>query len=192
MRERGIGDVRGSGLSLCMCADTDAHWHDYADRDHHADVHADARLHPDPRVHGYPDPNPNAIRSYPCPYRHADAYGIRETTWANAFSCFCWCSLLRRCRFRCDRPPGGGSGPARMTRVCVIVLMLLCAPATWALTPTPTATTTPAAGSCCDIQGNPLGPGCDNASCQNCICSCDAFCCDGQWDTQCAEEAAGI
>src|SRR5262249_22561062 len=51
--------------------------------------------------------------------------------------------------------------------------------------PPPTPTPTP--GSCC--AGN-FGPGCNDATCQSCVCGVDAFCCDTQWDDQCAAEAA--
>lgn len=76
-----------------------------------------------------------------------------------------------------------------MHRLALIsVLLALSAPA-FAQTATPT--TTPASGSCCELGGNP-GPGCDNASCQNCIGDCDPFCITTQWDSQCSDEANGV
>ncbi len=41
-------------------------------------------------------------------------------------------------------------------------------------------------GLCCSANGT---PGCENAACQNAICSQDAFCCATQWDGVCADAA---
>lgn len=73
-------------------------------------------------------------------------------------------------------------------RKIIILFIILFSFSVSAQTPTPT--TTPATGSCCDEAGH--GPGCDNASCQNCICNCDVTCCVDFWDRQCALEAKGI
>jgi len=43
----------------------------------------------------------------------------------------------------------------------------------------------PDAGDCCAANGS---PGCDNADCCACICDCDPFCCDTEWDAFCAGE----
>jgi hypothetical protein len=44
----------------------------------------------------------------------------------------------------------------------------------------------PCAGSCCRAHGN---GGCDDAECCKLVCAQDAFCCDEQWDSVCAEFA---
>jgi len=48
---------------------------------------------------------------------------------------------------------------------------------------------TAAAGTCFASNGN---AGCDNAECCAAVCAIDPFCCDNNWDAQCAEEAAEI
>ena len=45
------------------------------------------------------------------------------------------------------------------------------------------------AGDCCVPNGT---PGCNNEDCCNLICDIDPFCCDAEWDSICAGEAAGI
>ena len=40
-------------------------------------------------------------------------------------------------------------------------------------------------GDCCQPQD---GPGCGNATVQNCVCSKDSFCCENQWDQICVNE----
>ena len=45
----------------------------------------------------------------------------------------------------------------------------------------------PAAGNCCIANGS---PGCDDPECCTAVCSVDPFCCDVDWDSQCAAEAA--
>ena len=47
----------------------------------------------------------------------------------------------------------------------------------------------PAPGSCTVAHGN---PGCDDAVCCEAVCDVDAFCCDTQWDSICANEATDI
>lgn len=42
-------------------------------------------------------------------------------------------------------------------------------------------------GPCCDPHP---GPGCDDDSCQACVCNQNANCCQGQWDLSCAATAA--
>jgi len=41
-------------------------------------------------------------------------------------------------------------------------------------------------GDCCAAHA---GTGCDDATCEASVCGADAFCCDNQWDAQCANEA---
>lgn len=48
-----------------------------------------------------------------------------------------------------------------------------------------------ATGSCTAPAGN-AAPGCSDAECCNAVCDVDRFCCLTQWDSTCAEEAAGI
>jgi len=43
----------------------------------------------------------------------------------------------------------------------------------------------PEAGDCCEANGSAF---CDDAACCNCICACDPFCCDTEWDGFCAGE----
>jgi hypothetical protein len=47
----------------------------------------------------------------------------------------------------------------------------------------------PSAGSCCSAHGN---PGCNDTECCLLVCSIDAFCCETQWDSICADEAADL
>ena len=47
----------------------------------------------------------------------------------------------------------------------------------------------PAAGSCCSSHAN---PGCNNEACCLLVCSIDAFCCETQWDSICADEAGDL
>jgi len=42
-------------------------------------------------------------------------------------------------------------------------------------------------GDCCMPNGT---PGCDDMTCQDTVCAFDPFCCDTEWDGQCAGEAA--
>lgn len=44
----------------------------------------------------------------------------------------------------------------------------------------------PGAGSCFEANGT---PGCEEASCCTTVCAVDAFCCDVEWDSICADEA---
>jgi hypothetical protein len=84
--------------------------------------------------------------------------------------------------------------------ICVSEAQGLCAASCTCSAPTPTATITPPTvaiatptatstpgGDCCNSHA---GPSCDSASCQNCVCSGDPFCCDASWDALCSEEAA--
>lgn len=41
--------------------------------------------------------------------------------------------------------------------------------------------------NCCSSNG---GLGCDQPGCTSCVCTLDAFCCQTQWDSICADEAA--
>jgi hypothetical protein len=43
--------------------------------------------------------------------------------------------------------------------------------------------------TCCFANG---GLGCDDPTCQDCVCGVDSFCCDSAWDSICADEAAGV
>jgi hypothetical protein len=45
------------------------------------------------------------------------------------------------------------------------------------------------AGDCCEEDGNG-SPGCEDATCQQIVCTSDPFCCDTLWDSICAEAAA--
>jgi hypothetical protein len=45
------------------------------------------------------------------------------------------------------------------------------------------------ASNCCIANG---GIGCDDATCQACVCGVDPFCCSTAWDGICAGEAAGV
>jgi len=45
----------------------------------------------------------------------------------------------------------------------------------------------PPVSSCCVASG---GMGCDSPSCEACVCDEDAFCCEEEWDSTCAAEAA--
>ena len=47
----------------------------------------------------------------------------------------------------------------------------------------------PGAGNCCEGNGT---PGCEDVSCCKSVCAQDAFCCDTEWDFECANAAAGI
>jgi hypothetical protein len=54
-------------------------------------------------------------------------------------------------------------------------------------TVTDTPTATPTIGGCCVPSG---APGCANsASCNDCVCGLDPYCCNVQWDDLCAKEA---
>ena len=50
----------------------------------------------------------------------------------------------------------------------------------------PTPCGDPAAGACDDANGT---PGCDDGSCCEMVCALDPFCCDNEWDQQCANLA---
>ncbi|MDO8632904.1 MAG: hypothetical protein Q7R41_20675, partial [Phycisphaerales bacterium] len=41
----------------------------------------------------------------------------------------------------------------------------------------------PDAGDCCAGNGT---PGCDDAACCEAVCACDSFCCNTEWDNNCA------
>ncbi len=43
--------------------------------------------------------------------------------------------------------------------------------------------------NCCD-GGNPTQPGCDDATCQACVCGIDPFCCNVAWDDTCDNQAS--
>ena len=45
----------------------------------------------------------------------------------------------------------------------------------------------PTAGSCCEPNGTPA---CDDGACCASVCSYDPFCCETEWDSICADEAA--
>ena len=45
----------------------------------------------------------------------------------------------------------------------------------------------PGSGNCCSENGS---PGCTNSSCCDTVCAEDPFCCDTEWDSICADEAA--
>ncbi len=47
----------------------------------------------------------------------------------------------------------------------------------------------PAAGDCCQINGS---AGCNDENCCNAVCATDPFCCNNNWDDQCATEAADL
>ncbi|MHC4909594.1 MAG: hypothetical protein ACYTF9_07760, partial [Planctomycetota bacterium] len=47
----------------------------------------------------------------------------------------------------------------------------------------------PGEGDCCVNNGT---PGCDDAGCCKAVCAADAFCCDNNWDSICAGDAAKI
>ena len=56
-------------------------------------------------------------------------------------------------------------------------------------------------GVCADECGSPItgaccvphdGPSCDDATCCNAVCAMDAFCCEADWDTVCANKARQI
>ncbi len=42
------------------------------------------------------------------------------------------------------------------------------------------------AGDCCDVNVSTGTPGCSDESCCRRVCACDSFCCDTEWDTDCA------
>jgi len=46
-------------------------------------------------------------------------------------------------------------------------------------------------GDCCDPPGNGT-PGCEDPVCCDAVCNIDPFCCDSQWDSICAGEAAKL
>ncbi len=46
-----------------------------------------------------------------------------------------------------------------------------------------------AAGDCCEANGT---PGCDDPECCEIVCAIDPFCCDQNWDSICAGEAADL
>ncbi len=53
----------------------------------------------------------------------------------------------------------------------------------------------PTPSNCCcadGAPGNPAGVGCDDAGCQDAVCSVDPFCCQVNWDVTCCDEAAMI
>ncbi len=81
-----------------------------------------------------------------------------------------------------------GAGSTARAVFCAISLLLfaLALPArAQTETPTPTPKPTPG-GDCCAPHG---GPGCDNDTCQACVCGSDSFCCDIEWDGDCADSA---
>jgi hypothetical protein len=47
----------------------------------------------------------------------------------------------------------------------------------------------PGLGDCCKPNDN---PGCDDEACCEVVCGQDAFCCNAEWDGQCAEAAADL
>lgn len=47
----------------------------------------------------------------------------------------------------------------------------------------------PGSGSCCNANGT---AGCDDDACCRTVCVMDAFCCEIEWDEQCADEAADL
>lgn len=47
----------------------------------------------------------------------------------------------------------------------------------------------PATGDCCEANGSAF---CDDQTCCELVCGLDAFCCDVEWDDDCAELAMQI
>jgi predicted outer membrane repeat protein len=47
----------------------------------------------------------------------------------------------------------------------------------------------PGHGNCCVANGT---PGCADETCCNTVCGADPYCCDVEWDGQCAEQAQGL
>lgn len=59
--------------------------------------------------------------------------------------------------------------------------------------PTPIPEGTPTPGPCCDDRE--FNPGCDDATCQACVCGVDGVCCTDTWDDNCvsiAEEECAL
>ena len=53
----------------------------------------------------------------------------------------------------------------------------------------PIAGSCPASGDCCSANGT---PGCSDFECCDFVCFIDSFCCDVEWDQNCADLAAGL
>lgn len=70
-----------------------------------------------------------------------------------------------------------------MRRVSIVLFLLLLASVASAQSPTATP------GSCCAIG---VSPGCQDTTCQGCVCNFDSYCCDTKWDYQCSQEAQGV
>lgn len=70
-----------------------------------------------------------------------------------------------------------------MRRVSIVLFLVLLASAAAAQSPTATP------GSCCAIG---VSPGCQDLTCQGCVCNFDSYCCDTKWDYQCSQEAQGV
>lgn len=51
------------------------------------------------------------------------------------------------------------------------------------------STTCPGAGDCCGANGT---PGCEDTACCQAVCTMDPYCCDTEWDAQCADEAEDL
>src|SRR5262245_48708535 len=45
------------------------------------------------------------------------------------------------------------------------------------------------ASDCCVAHPT---PGCDDPGCQSIVCGFDSFCCDSEWDAECASSAADL
>jgi hypothetical protein len=77
-----------------------------------------------------------------------------------------------------------------------VVCVLVMAVPVWALTPTPTITPVASQDCCTDYAPDGL-PGCNDSTCEACICvgdgiSNDPSCCTVLYDFQCEQEAKGL
>jgi hypothetical protein len=75
------------------------------------------------------------------------------------------------------------TGGAAIARALAIVAVL------WITANASAGTGCPGDGDCFVANGT---PGCDDAACCAAVCAVDSFCCDVEWDTACADEAAEI
>ncbi len=89
-----------------------------------------------------------------------------------------WCSQSGQAYYVLVHGFGGQTGPFELT---------VSDDGTGCANPASCVVTGPcgSAGDCCTAHAT---PGCEDEDCCNLVCGCDSFCCDVEWDINCAED----
>lgn len=96
----------------------------------------------------------------------------------------------------CEVNPSGGPGCLdEVCQTCACDIDPFCCEVSWDANCVELAETDcqaecgcvpPPQGDCCSVSEN---PGCSEATCEQCVCTIDPFCCDAAWDDVCVSEA---